>query len=51
MSVNFRGKKNWLEKAVEMVAYLFEMMLAIAIAPKDNISSSFGFEVIFGVVM
>ena len=51
MSVNFRGKENWSEKAVEMVAYLLELILDIAISPKDNISSSPGFEVIFGVVV
>ena len=51
MSINFRGKENWPEKAVEMIAYLLELMLDISIAPKDNISSSPGFEVIFGVVI
>ena len=51
MSVNFRGKENWSEKAVKMIAYLLELMLDISIAPKDNISSSPGFEVIFGVVV
>ena len=51
MSINFRGKENWSEKAVEMIAYLLELMLDISIAPKDNISSSPGFEVIFGVVV
>ena len=49
--VSFRGKDKWSDKAVEMVDYLLELMLDIEIAPKDNISTSLGFEVTFGAVV
>ena len=49
--VHFRGLNTYREKGVEMVAYLLELAYDLAIAPRDNISSSPGFETIFGAVV
>lgn len=49
--VHFRGLNTFREKDVEMVAYLLELAYDLAIAPRDNISSSPGFETIFGAVV
>ena len=49
--INFRGKDKQTEKAVKMMAYLIDLALDISITPKSNISSSPGFDVIFGDVV
>ena len=49
--VNFRGMNTFKEKGVEMISYLLELAYDIAIAPRDNISSSPGFEAVLGVVV
>ena len=47
--VNFRGLNTFKEKAIEMIAYLLELAFDISIAPRDNISSSPGFELPLGI--
>ena len=48
--INFRGNLNEKEKKIELIAYLIELVFDLCISPKNNISSSPGFEVIFGAV-
>ena len=45
------GGIDTIDKKVELVAYLVELAFDLMICPRDNISSSPGFELIFGAVV
>ena len=49
--LKMRGNLNTKQNKIELIVYLIELMFDLIIAPRDNISSSPGFESIFGAIV